>query len=92
MTTRKAYTTDLSELEWQLIEPLIPGPKRLGRKIAYSRREILNAISISTETVALGEICPGTSRPMVSFRTTITQGFAVGCGKLSMMCSEHSSA
>lgn len=44
MTTRKAYTTDLSELEWQLIEPLIPGPKRLGRKIAYSRREIVNAI------------------------------------------------
>lgn len=42
--TRKAYTTDLSETEWQLIEPLLPSPKRLGRKIEYSRREILNAI------------------------------------------------
>ncbi len=42
--TRKAYTTDLSDLEWQLIEPLLPGPKPLGRKIEYSRREILNAI------------------------------------------------
>ena len=41
---RKAYTTDLSDLEWQLIEPLLPGPKHLGRKIEYSRREILNAI------------------------------------------------
>ena len=42
--TRKAYTTDLSDQEWQIIEPLLPGPKPLGRKIEYSRREILNAI------------------------------------------------
>jgi putative transposase len=44
MTTRKAYTTDLSDQEWQIIEPLLPGPKHLGRKMTYSRREILNAI------------------------------------------------
>jgi putative transposase len=44
MMTRKAYTTDLSEQEWQIIEPLLPSPKPLGRKIEYSRREILNAI------------------------------------------------
>src|SRR5438132_5011427 len=44
MMTRKAYSTDLSDQEWQLIEPLLPGPKHLGRKIEYSRREILNAI------------------------------------------------
>ena len=42
--TRKAYTTDLSDPEWQIIEPLLPSPKHLGRKINYSRREILNAI------------------------------------------------
>lgn len=44
MTTRKAYTTDLSDQEWQIIEPLLPGPKHLGRNSEYSRREILNAI------------------------------------------------
>lgn len=44
MSTRKAYTTDLSDREWRIIEPLLPGPKRLGRKIEYGRREILNAI------------------------------------------------
>ena len=44
MNTRQTYTTDLSDLEWQLIEPLIPGPKERGRKIEYDRREILNAI------------------------------------------------
>ena len=41
---RKTYTTDLTDQEWDLIEPLLPGPKHLGRKIEYSRREILNAI------------------------------------------------
>lgn len=44
MPTRKAYTTDLSDREWCIIEPLLPAPKRRGRKITYSRREILNAI------------------------------------------------
>src|SRR5258708_12754425 len=44
MMTRKVYTTDLNDLEWQILEPLLPGPKPLGRKIEYSRREILNAI------------------------------------------------
>ncbi len=44
MITRKAYTTDLSDQEWQIIEPLLPGPKHLGRNIVYFRREILNAL------------------------------------------------
>ena len=44
MAPRKTYTTDLSDVEWQWIEPLLPAPKRLGRKIEYSRREIFNAI------------------------------------------------
>lgn len=44
MRTRKAYTTDLSDKEWRIIEPLFPAPKQRGRKITYSRREILNAI------------------------------------------------
>jgi putative transposase len=41
---RKTYTTDLTDQEWDLIEPQLPGPKHLGRKIEYTRREILNAI------------------------------------------------
>ncbi len=44
MRTRKAYTTDLSDSEWRIIEPLLPAPKQRGRKIEYCRREILNAI------------------------------------------------
>lgn len=41
---RKASTTDLSDREWRIVEPLLPAPKQRGRKITYDRREILTAI------------------------------------------------
>ena len=43
--TRKPYSTDLSDAEWQSIEPLIPKPStNRGRKRKHPIREILNAI------------------------------------------------
>lgn len=44
MSTRKVYTTDLTEQEWQRLESLVPTPKPGGRPITYPRREIVNAI------------------------------------------------
>ena len=42
--TRKPYPTDLSDAEWQGIEPLIPRPKtNRGRKRKHPIREILDA-------------------------------------------------
>ena len=41
---RKAYPTDLSDMEWKLIEPHIPTPVGHGRPRIHSLREILNAI------------------------------------------------
>ncbi len=41
---RKGYPTDLSDEEWQILEPLVPPIKPSGRPASYSRREILNAI------------------------------------------------
>lgn len=41
---RQPYTSDLSDAEWALIEPLLPPPKSTGRPIKYPRREILNGI------------------------------------------------
>lgn len=42
---RKIYSSDLSNEEWQLIEPLFQTdyPKG-GRPLKYSKRELLNAI------------------------------------------------
>lgn len=41
---RKAYTTDLSDAEWELIEPHLPVPKAPGRPRLHPLREILDAI------------------------------------------------
>jgi putative transposase len=41
---RKPYPTDLSDAEWNYIEPHLPVPKGYGRPRVHSLREILNAI------------------------------------------------
>ena len=50
MNTRKPYSTDLTDAQWRLLEPLIPAPKQGGRPAAYSRREIVNGILYLTRT------------------------------------------
>ena len=44
MEPRKAYSTDLTDHEWALIEPYVPKAKRGGRPEQYPKREILNGI------------------------------------------------
>jgi len=44
MRTRKGYSTDLTDQEWQRLAPLVPAPKPGGRPAQYPRREIVNAI------------------------------------------------
>ena len=41
---REPYPSDLSDAEWKVLEPLLPGPARLGRPPRYEKRAILNAI------------------------------------------------
>lgn len=41
---RQRYPTDLTDAEWQKIEPHLPAPKPGGRPRLHSIREILNAI------------------------------------------------
>lgn len=38
------YETDLTDAEWRVVEPLLPEPPGTGRPLAWSLREILNAI------------------------------------------------
>lgn len=42
--SRKAYSSDLSDAQWRLIEPLLPPPSPGGRKRETNIREVLNAI------------------------------------------------
>ena len=41
---RLAYTTDLTDEEWQILEPLLPPEKPGGRPRKYAMREVLNGI------------------------------------------------
>lgn len=40
----KAYSSDLTDAEWQIVEPLLPEDKPVGRLREVDLREVLNAI------------------------------------------------
>ena len=42
--TRESYPTDLTDEQWQILQPLIPPAKPGGRPRKTSMREALNAI------------------------------------------------
>jgi putative transposase len=44
MSARRSYPTDLSDDEWEILQPLVPGAKPGGRPRAHETRELLNAI------------------------------------------------
>ena len=56
--TRKAYPSDLSDREWQLLEPLLPPPKLGGRPLKYPRREVVNAIRYVLRTGCAWRMLP----------------------------------
>lgn len=43
-STSYGYPTDLTQQQWALVQPLLPGQKRRGTRIQIDRREIVNAI------------------------------------------------
>ena len=55
---RKAYKTDLTDAQWQVIEPLIPPAKKGGRQRTVDIREILNAIFYVIRTGCSWEMIP----------------------------------
>ena len=44
MPTKEPYPSDLTDAEWELLRPLLPGPSKLGRPPRYDRRKVLEAI------------------------------------------------
>lgn len=40
----KRYPTDLTDEEWERVQPLLPNPPKRGRKVSVDLREMLNAI------------------------------------------------
>lgn len=46
----KRYPTDLTDEEWEQIEPLLPKPAERGRRASVDLREVLNEIRYMTRT------------------------------------------
>ncbi len=42
--TEPFYASDLTDAEWQIIEPLLPAPKSAGKNREVDFREVVNAI------------------------------------------------
>jgi len=42
--TRKAYSSDISDAEWEIIKPLLPQAQHIGRPRKVDWREIVNGI------------------------------------------------
>jgi transposase len=43
-TNRTVYSSDLTDAEWRILEPMLPPEKNGGRHRAYPMREVINAI------------------------------------------------
>ena len=55
---RKPYPTDLSDTEWNYIEPHMPAPKGFGRPRTHDLREILNAVFYLLKTGCQWRLLP----------------------------------
>lgn len=55
---RKAYKSDLSDREWRIIEPLIPGAKPQGHPRTVNIREVVKGIFYILKTGCYWEIFP----------------------------------
>ncbi|MCS4034453.1 transposase [Salinibacter ruber] len=56
---RKTYTTDLTDAEWKLIEPLLPAERRRGAPRTVDLREIVNAVLYVTKNGCTWRDLPG---------------------------------
>ena len=59
------YATDLTDEQWQLVEPLLPAcdPRRGGRPRRWSHREILNALFYMGKTGCQWRMLPSDLPP-----------------------------
>ena len=55
---REAYSTDLTDAQWAILEPLIPASKRGGRPREVAMREVLNTILYLNRTGCQWDLLP----------------------------------
>jgi putative transposase len=55
---RKSYPSDLTDAQWEILEPLIPASKRGGRPREVDMREVINAILYLNRTGCQWDMLP----------------------------------
>jgi len=55
---RTGYSSDLTDQEWALLEPLLPGPRPTGRKRIHSQRVLVNAMLYVLQTGCAWRLLP----------------------------------
>jgi putative transposase len=55
---RKSYPSDLTDAQWEILEPLIPASKRGGRPREVNMREVINAILYLNRTGCQWDMLP----------------------------------
>jgi transposase len=58
MPTQEPYPSSLTDAEWKVIEPLVPGPKLFGRPPRYTKRAILDAIFYAVRSGCAWRLLP----------------------------------
>jgi putative transposase len=57
--TKWKSPTDLTTAQWQILEPLVRKASKRGRKLVYSRRDVINAILYLNRTGCQWRMLPG---------------------------------
>ena len=60
---RRGYPTDISDTEWKLVEPVLPGAARTRRPRKTALREVINALRYLGRSGCEWRICPTISLP-----------------------------
>ncbi|CCV05576.1 hypothetical protein MESS2_1590083 [Mesorhizobium metallidurans STM 2683] len=80
------YSSDLTDMEWAVLEPVIPSPSRLGRPPKWSRREIMNGLFYVLRSGLPWRMLPRDLPPVSTLRATSTLGATAAFGARSITC------
>ena len=62
-TSRKPYTSDLTDAQWEIIAPLLPPARRGGRPRKVNMREVVNTVLYLTRTGCQWDMLPHDLQP-----------------------------
>ena len=80
---RKPYTTDLTDIQWEILRPLIPDAKPGGRPREVDLREVINTLLYQDRTGCQWDMLPHDLLP----KSTVFDYFTAGHA-----CMTHSPA